>query len=218
MTMARRERLPAILTAAFALALAGGCGAVPDKHFYAIVNQPEAAGPAGARPVCARSVVVSPMDIAVPYDDDRIVFRTGTYEVKYFDYDLWVSRPQDMFQQLLAQKLERARLFDAVEPQLSSARTHLTLIATIDAVELIATGELIEARLAMTLRLRDDDADRTIWEHAFDTRRPVPNQGRDVNVEETVRTLNGIYAAEAANAVSLLRAFLPSYAGCAAAQ
>jgi ABC-type uncharacterized transport system auxiliary subunit len=156
------------------------------------------------------------MEIAVPYDDDRIVFRTDKFEVKHFNYDFWVSRPQDMFQQLLAQRLERARLFDGVDPQLASARTHLTLLATIDAVELVATGELIEARLAMTLRLRDADAEKTIWEHAFDTRRPVANQGRDVNVEETVRALNAIYGDEAANVVRSLRAYLPSYAGCAA--
>jgi len=214
--MTRRERRMWILAAAAALFFAGGCGAVPDKHFYAIVNEPEAAGPAGSGPACSRTVVVTPVEIAVPYDDDRIVFRTGSYEVKYFNYDFWVSRPQEMFQQLLAQKLERARLFDGVDPQLASARTHLTLLVTIDAVELVATGELIEARLAATLRLRDAVAEKTIWEHAFDTRRPVANQGRDVDVEETVRALNAIYGDEAANVVHSLRGFLPSYAGCAA--
>ena len=215
--MARRESRPPILAAALALALASGCGAVPAKHYYTIVNEPEPPGPTGVGPTCARTVVVTPMEIAVPYDDDRIVFRTDKYEVKYFNYEFWVSRPEEMFQQLLAQKLERVRLFDAVEPQLASARTHLTLSATIDAIELVATGELIEARLAMTLRLRDTSAGKTIWEHTFDTRRPVANQGREVNVEETVRTLNGIYGAEASNVVHLLKAFLPSYAGCAAA-
>jgi len=215
--MAPRERLTSILAVAVALALAGGCGAVPDKHYFAIVNEVEASRPAGAGPTCARSVVVVPVEIAVPYDDDRIVFRTDKYEIKYFNYAFWVSRPQDMFQQLLAQKLERARIFDAEDPQLASARTHLTLLATIDAVELIATGELIEARLAMTMRLRDPSADASIWEHAFDTRRPVANDGRDVDVEETVRTLNAIYGAESANVANALRSFLPSYAGCSAA-
>ena len=213
--MTRRERRMWILAAAAALSFAGGGGAVPDKHFYAIVNEPEAAGPAGSGPACARTVVVTPVEIAVPYDDDRIVFRTGSYEVKYFNYDFWVSRPQDMFQQLLAQKIERARLFDAVDPQLASARTHLTLLVTIDAVELVATGELIEARLAMTLRLRDAGAEKTIWEHAFDTRRPVANDGRDVDVEETVRALNAIYTAEASSALASLHSALRSYPGCA---
>jgi ABC-type uncharacterized transport system auxiliary subunit len=215
MIMARRELLYAIPALAAALAL--GCGGVPEKRFYALANEPEPAGPGGG-PACARTAVVAPLEIAVPYDDDRIVFRTGGHEVKYFSYDFWVGRPQEMFQQLLAQKIERARLFAAVDPQLSSARTHLTVFATIDAIELVATGELIEARLAMTLRLRDDEATRTVWEHAFDTRRPVANQGRAVNVEETVRTLNGIYAAEVAAAVVRLRALLPAYAGCAAAE
>ena len=214
--MAPRERLTPILAAALALALAGGCGAVPDKHYYSIVNEAEAPRPAEPGSPCARSVVVPPVDIAVPYDDDRIVFRTDKYEVKYFNTSFWVSRPQEMFEQLLSQKLERARLFHAVEPQIASARSHLTLHATIDAIELIATGELVEARLAMTLRLRDPGADRTIWEHAFDVRRPVANEGRDVDVEETVRALNAIYGAESANVVTALRAFLPSYAGCAA--
>lgn len=214
--MARRERTIGILAAAAALALLCGCGAVPDKHFYAIVNGAEAQAQAAAGPACARTAVVTPVEIAVPYDDDRIVFRTGDYEVKYFNYDFWVSRPQEMFQQLLAQKLERARLFEGVDPQIASARTHLTVLATIDAIELVATGELIEARLAMTLRLRDPSADASVWEHSFDTRRPVANDDRDVDVEETVRTLNAIYGDEVANVVQSLRAVLPSYAGCSA--
>jgi len=214
--MAPRERI-GILAAALAVVVAGGCGAVPEKHYYAIVNEPAAPVPNEAGPACARSVVVVPVEIAVPYDDDRIVFRTDKYEVKHFNYDYWVSRPQDMFQQLLAQRLERARIFEAVDPQLASARTHLTLLATIDAVELVASGELIEARLAMTLRLRDAGADRTIWEHAFDTRRPVASEGRKVDVEETVRALNAIYGDEAENVVRSLAATLPAYAGCTAA-
>jgi uncharacterized lipoprotein YmbA len=214
--MARRERGAGILAVA-ALALVCGCGGVPDKHYYAIVNEAGAPGAEAARPACARTAVVAPVEIALPYDADRIVFRTGGYEVKYFNYDLWVSRPQEMFQQLLAQRLERARLFEAVDPQIASARTHLSLLATVDAVELVATGELIEARLAMTLRLRDPGAETTVWEHAFDTRRPVANDGRDIDVEETVRALNAIYGDEAANIVQSLRAYLPAYAGCAAA-
>ena len=214
--MVRRERRLGILAVAAALALLCGCGAVPDKHFYAIVNGAEAQGSGAAAPVCTRTAVVTPVEIAVPYDDDRIVFRTGDYEVKYFNYDFWVSRPQEMFQQLLVQKLERARLFEAVDPQIASARTHLTVLVTIDAIELVATGELIEARLAMTLRLRDPSADASVWEHSFDTRRPVANDDRDVDVEETVRTLNAIYADEVANVVQSLRAVLPSYAGCSA--
>jgi uncharacterized lipoprotein YmbA len=214
--MARRERRLGIISAVASLALLCGCGAVPDKHFYAIANRAEAQGPVAAGPACARTAVVTPVEIAVPYDDDRIVFRTGDYEVKYFNYDFWVSRPQEMFQQLLAQKLERARLFEGVDPQIASSRTHLALLVTIDAIELVATGELIEARLAMTLRLRDPSADASIWEHSFDTRRPVANEGRDVNVEETVRTLNAIYAAEASNTLASLRSALRSYPGCAA--
>jgi ABC-type uncharacterized transport system auxiliary subunit len=212
--MAPRTHRTALAALALAL-LAATCGAVPEKRYYAVVNDPGPPAEASGVPACARPIVIPAMEIAVPYDNDRIVFRSDGFEVKYHNYDLWVSRPQDMFQQLLSQKLERARVFSAVEPQIASSRDHLALLATIDAVELIARGEHLEARLAMTLRLRDTAAEATVWEHAFDSRRPVVADDRGDAVGETVRTLSAIYNAEADNAVQLLERFASTYPGCA---
>ena len=213
--MAPRSGTPAIAALALALA-AAACGAVPEKRYYAVANEPgPAADPSGV-PACSRPVVVAAMEIAVPYDNDRIVFRSDGFEVRYSSYDLWVSRPQDMFQQLLAQKLERARVFAAVEPRIASSRDHLALLGTVDAVELISRGEHLEARLAMTLRLRDTATETTAWEHAFDTRRPVVADDPEAAVGETVRILSAIYNAEIDAAVQLLQRFAATYPGCAA--
>jgi len=193
--------------AAMTLALAA-CRSVPAKSYYAFVNDAEAvrAAGSGSAPLVDRPVVVPMVEIAVPYDNDRIVYRTDEYEIKHFNYRLWVSHPQDMFQQLLAQRLERARLFRSVEPQLHSSREPYLLLARIDAVELLPDGDRIEVRLAMSMRLRDPRTDLDVWEHSFDARQRVA--GSDVEVEDAVRTLNVVYNAEIRTAFGLLAGFL----------
>lgn len=206
------------LAAATALALlAAACGAVPEKRFYAMANEP-GGGDARAASTCIRSAVVALPEIAVPYDNDRIVFRSDEYQVQYFNYDLWVSQPQEMLQQLVAGRLERAHLFSAVDPQLVSARDHLTLLASIEALEVIARDHLVEARLALSLRLEDGAVDQVVWRHRFDTTRRVESKGRNATVGEMVRTLNAIYNDEMTAAVQLLGRFVASYPGCRPAE
>lgn len=210
MNMATRTRR---IAAAAALALlAAGCGSVPEKRFYAMANDPGAA--ARAASPCARSAVAALPEIAVPYDNDRIVFRSDEYQVQYFNYDLWVSQPQEMLQQLVAARLERAHLFAAVDPQLTSARDHFAVRTTIEAIEVIARDHLVEARLALSFRLEDRAADQVVWRHGFDTTRRVESKGRNATVGEMVRTLNAIYNDEMTAAVQLLGRFLASYPGC----
>jgi ABC-type uncharacterized transport system auxiliary subunit len=214
--MAIRIYATAAFVAASAL-LAAGCGAVPEKRFYAMVNEPDGTVARASSP-CIRSAVVAVPEIAVPYDNDRIVFRTDEYQVQYFNYDLWVSQPQEMLQQLVAGRLERAHAFSAIDPQLVSARDHLTMLTTIEALEVIAKDHLVEARLAMSFRLEDGAVDQVVWRHGFDTRRRVESKGRNARVGEMVRALNAVYNAEMATTVQLLDRFLASYPGCRPAQ
>jgi ABC-type uncharacterized transport system auxiliary subunit len=211
--MAKRTLVRAALLAALAIA-AGACGAVPEKRFYAMVNEPVPGGPPGPQATCIRTVVVSQPEIAVPYDNDRIVFRTDDYEVKYFNYDLWVSRPQDMIQQLVARRIEGAHLFAAVDPQLEGARERFTLLTAIDALEMVVKENVVEARLAISFRLQDTAIDQVVWRHGFDVRRPVPAKGREVRVGEMIRTVNAVYNTELEGAVRALGAFVQSYPGC----
>ena len=215
--MARRTLERAALAAALAI-LVAACGAVPERRFYAMVNEPEGAGQKAFAATCVRTIVVPQPEIAVPYDNDRIVFRTDEYEVKYFNYDLWVSRPQDMLQQLVARRIERARLFASVDPQLDSARGHFTLLTTIDALEMIAKGGVAEARLAISFQLADSAIDQVVWRHGFDTQRPVAAKGREVRVGDMVKAVNGIYNAELDGTVQLLARFVETYPGCRPAQ
>lgn len=191
-----------IVTAALAVLVLfpPGCGSTPSRYYYALVND-AAAGPPSARRG-DRPVMVPAVEISVPYDNDRITYRTGAHEVKRFNYRLWVSLPQDMVRQLLVRKLEQTGIFRSVEPRMHGSRDAYLLLARIDAIELLYTGEHVEARLAMTMRLRDSGTDRDVWTHSFDDRRRVPDD-RD-EVAAAVRVLSAIYNAEIDRALVLL--------------
>lgn len=200
-----RGRIFAATLTTLVLFLAG-CRSMPTKSYYALVNDAHGINAAATESMVDRAVMVPMVEIAVPYDSDRVVYRTDAHEIKHFNYRLWVSRPQDMLQQLLAQKLERARIFRSVEPRMHSSRDSYVLLARIDAIEILPDGDLTDVRLAMTMRLRDSKTDLDVWEHGFDKRQRVP--GRRAEVEDAIDVLNTVYNTEIDRALALLAGFI----------
>lgn len=198
------------------IVLVTSCAQPPIKRYYTLRNDSDRLRPPGSLPLCHRQIVVESVETAAPYDIEDIVYRSGGFEIKHFNYEYWVSPPRDMFTELLTTRLEREGMFESVQMTIHAGRDYLGLLASVAAIELIAEDNKLEARLAMTLRLRDTKTDRMIWEHHFDTVQPV--HGKRFDVEDTVRTLSAVYNAELRSSLKLLSGFLPSYEGCAKPQ
>lgn len=188
-TIRMSEAVARLAIASMAWVMVAGCGSAPVKRSYALRNDfgEQARAPGG--PVCARTVVLAVVEAAAPYRDEKIVFRTDAYEVKHFHYRLWVTEPAEMLRSLVARKIERARLFTAVESFVHSASDHLTLYSKLHAVEENEGDDGWSARLAMGFVLKAERDERVVWEYEFDESVRVPEE----EVPALIQTMNDLY-------------------------
>lgn len=164
---------------------------MPVKRRYTLVNEYTEPGAPSATPLCDRALAItagSPPE--APYDLDKIAFRTGEYEVKYFNYRVWVQSPIDMLVGLISRKVEKARLFSSVDSLVNSTGGHCTLYVHLYAIEKLEFGERHSARLAMSFTLKTPDDEEVLWDHEFDETRDVPGAGIPELLEALNRTYN----------------------------
>jgi ABC-type uncharacterized transport system auxiliary subunit len=206
-----RGALVAVPILAASLACAACGGKVPTKRYYVIDDSSRAAAAAGnTAPVCEVPLTVASVMAAAPYRNDKIVFRSDAYEIRHFNYRLWVTPPDEMLQSLLIRTLDASGLFPVVESYVHASSDHLALYARIDAIEEIDTEDGWSARLAMSFHLKRSDSDDVPWRYYFDASAPVAEE----NVPAVVAVLSGIYRAKTEELTAELRRFLQTYPGC----
>jgi len=180
----------------------GGGDAV--KRYYTLENRTAIDGTATGAPLCSRSLVVAAVDVASPYDQDKIVFRSDSLEVRYYNLRHWVSPPDEMFAKLLSRRLEAEHLFAAVDSSVQASRDHLSLFARLHRLEEVDRGQEWHARLAMSMVLKDDRTDAVLWRHEFD----VTRKASDNEIRRVIAALNELYNEQMDVAIASLRTHL----------
>lgn len=193
----------------FFTAMATACGTTPVNRYYTLVNHTQAPA-AVLDSSCSRPIVVASVMADSPYEENKIVFRSDAYEVRYFNYRHWVKPPAEMIEALIRRRLEVSGLFAAVEHQIHSSSDHLGLYANIHAIEEIDREDKWVARLAMSLMLKNAKDEQIVWKYDFDAEKEVPNK----DLYSVVETLSMIYNKQMNLAVESLEKFTASYANC----
>jgi ABC-type uncharacterized transport system auxiliary subunit len=186
------------------------CGAPPPKRYYTMANSLQSDARYATPPLCALPLVVASVMAASPYEDDKIVFRSNDFEIRYYNYRFWVDPPEKMMMGLLQLRMSHSGLFETVEYRINSASDHLALYVKLNAVEERDRNEKWYARLAMSFVLKTADNESVIWTHEFDEERPAQVK----SALGVVATLSDIYNTELNEVMESLSIFLPTYAGC----
>ena len=189
---------------------AGSCAKPPVKRYYTLVNKQTQTGRSPLSQRCARSIVIAPVESISPYKNEKIIFRTDSYEVKHFNYRLWVSSPEDMMQSLLLRKVESARIFSAVETFVNASSRHLTLYTKLNAIEELDQDGKWHGRLSMRFVLKDEQDENIIWEHEFDE----TQKASDKNVPALIHTLSEVYNSQTDEMIRSLSKFTKKYSAC----
>ena len=174
---------PLLLT----LLLLGACFSTPPKeeHFY-FLSGPTAVVERGAGPRLA----VFDFTTAAGYDSQRIAYRMGDDELRYYGYRQWVSEPGRMLEEMTVRLLRASARFsevgrdEAVRDPQAVLYGHLVAIEEIDHVE----EERWAARLAMVFVVRDEVTRKVLLRHGFDVTLPCPER----NPAEVARLVSKI--------------------------
>ena len=104
--------------------LLAGCSITQSKqevHYYALslpsANTASATtAQTTASSASSASLVVRPFTAQQPYSRDRMVYRSSPYQVNFYHYHRWVSKPADMVTTLTRRALQQSNLFSTVYP------------------------------------------------------------------------------------------------------
>jgi ABC-type uncharacterized transport system auxiliary subunit len=172
-----------------AVALAGllvglvGCGKVPTTRYYAI----------DTRLPVAPATRTMPLDVAVArfrasqmLAQDRLVYRKGTHEVNYYNYDRWSVPPADMLADALIRGLKDSGMFRSVSTMQGGPKVDYLLRGYIELLEEVDGADGVTARVALRLDAVDMKTNAVVWSGRGAADRPVS----DRSVTGVVRELN----------------------------
>lgn len=169
-----------------------GCFSSPVREdiFYGIAA-PGAPVEKGEGPVLA----VAEFDASPGYDQSRIAYRTGEGELRFYGYRRWLgASPAAMVEDALIRHLRASGRFALVGREALLPRPSGVLHGRVVAIEEVDGDERWQARLAMSLTLRDPLTEAVLLRHAFDVTRPCARR----HPKEVARVIAKILADEAA--------------------
>jgi ABC-type uncharacterized transport system auxiliary subunit len=90
-----------------------GCANIPLTHYYTF--QPEVEKKGGTKaPKYPYVMAVDTFEADVPYQQDKIVFRTSPYEVNFYEYHKWLRPPEELVTNQIVKLVSAAGMFQNV--------------------------------------------------------------------------------------------------------
>ena len=145
------------------------CGSVPATRYYLLETRATS-----VLPVSAPAVWVEPFTVEPPYDQDRVVYRVGSDDVRvrFYPYDRWAVPLRDMVADLAAAALDgtggaRFQRVAGVREGGFSLRGRLVRLEEID----LPSGPSIRFRLDLALT---DSHGREVYRRRLENETAVP--------------------------------------------
>jgi ABC-type uncharacterized transport system auxiliary subunit len=173
--------------ASLAPALAG-CGATRPIQYYAL-DAPAVRGPAGssAKPMPV-TLIVGHITASHLYREDKLVYRTGSNELRTYEYHRWSEPPTEIIENMLLGQLRGSGRYQAVQLQRSNVRGDFVLRGRLEEmVELTAPQE--GARAGLEMELFDAKKGSSVWAHSYREEEAVQGKGVDAVVSALNRAV-----------------------------
>jgi ABC-type uncharacterized transport system auxiliary subunit len=150
--------------------LALGCAEIPQKKYYLLQYQlPQMAESKPKFPAVLR--VMMPRTDST-FDRLQLVYRYSPYQLEFYNYHLWVVKPQKMIEDLMLQHLSRTNLFTMVSKSPEQLPDY-TVQTDLEVIEELDSQDYWFAHLAMNIRLVRQKDESTIITYRFDQRKKV---------------------------------------------
>ncbi len=171
------------------------------------------------------SIAVAEFSAHSAYDSDRLAYRVSPFQLGYYGYWHWVTKPGKLVADELRRDIKRRGLFERVNSEYSQAdRGGLLLSGIVEAMEEVDKDDEVYAHLALTMELYSDGAgagadagtsegNGTVWRRSWDLSEKVEKKG-PVEVASSMNNLleriANELAAELAGNSSIKAACIPN--------
>jgi ABC-type uncharacterized transport system auxiliary subunit len=152
-----------------------GCfGRVIESSYYQLdyVPTPKESLNKAAYPYTAR---VKDFDVSEAYRRNNIVYRQSPFQLHFYNYDLWVVKPEYLISDVLFRHLEAAKIFLEVRRSIDVEDPDFTVNGIVRALEEYDNQDEWYAHLAMNMNLQDNRTKRVLWSREWDYRKKVSN-------------------------------------------
>jgi uncharacterized lipoprotein YmbA len=141
------------LLAAVALAALGCAGKAPPVHYYTLEGRPPLATPAAE----GRTILVGPLVVDPPYDQDRLVYRleSAAAEIGFYNYHRWAAPLGQLIAVALAADLEGTAGVAGADPSATRAHYDTRLTGRVIHFAEVDTASGAAAEIAIEFRLVD---------------------------------------------------------------
>ena len=117
---------------------------------------------------------VRQLDVANAYDRSEIVYRSSAFELRYYAYRLWVSKPRKLLAELMSSYLRTSNVVTDVVQQIGEKLPDYTLESDVVAIEeLDSTRDQWFAHLSMRFSLVRYEDKVVVWQYGFDEKKRV---------------------------------------------
>jgi ABC-type uncharacterized transport system auxiliary subunit len=105
--------------------------------------------------------------------DGRVVYRSTTTEVGYYEYHRWATTLRRMITDSIAGRIRTEGVFTAVDSLQKTAGAAYVLTGAIERLEEVDDGRSVHAVVELSAQLVDTRTQKAVWRHAEVVSEPV---------------------------------------------
>lgn len=180
------------------LFILNGCASVPPTHYYTFKPQIGLATDA-ISPQYPLTLGVEVYEADIPYQQERIVFRTSPYEVDFYEYHRWLRPPTELVTDQVRKLLASSGLFQRVQPYTYETEPDYVIRGRILMFDQWYIGTSSSIQVALQYQLMQFLSAQVIWEDTIETT-------VSVSTLEVVETVKGFESAVQKNILQAIAA------------
>jgi len=171
-------------------ALIGGCSLTtprPEVRYYTLMlTVPEAHSG-----MAQTSLVVRPFTAHDPYNQERMVYRSSSYQLDFYNYHRWAASPAEQVTDWTRRYLTGAGLFAKVFPT-SNGSADMALGGKVRQIEEIDHEQTWDAVLSVDFWLTRSDQHSPFWFQSYTATRQAAKRNPESITEALSRNLEDI--------------------------
>ncbi len=159
-----------------------GCANIPLTHYYTFHPDLEKKV-AIAAPKSSYTLAIDTFEADVPYQQDKIVFRTSPYEVNFYEYHKWLRPLEELVTDQVLKLVSSAGLFQSVHSRAFESYSDYILRGKIKMFDQWYNAGNSFVRIQLEYQLVVPDQEQIIWMNTVETKGDI----RNLAIVETVK-------------------------------